>query len=525
MAPLFFWPVMFLTMAAALWQIDAVTLKFKSQPARAYRREIVSLFVLGWSFGFGYFLVTLYWIGASFLVEADKYAALMPLAVLVLPALLAIFYGLGVCLTRLYWPTGPVRVITLALSLFAVDWLRGNILTGFPWQLIGHSLTGPLPLMQSLSLFSIYTLTPIAVIIFASPAALLSPSPKPLEGERDTKAGHGNRASLLPLFLSLSLLLSLWGYGTWRLHSNPAGEKSQAQKQAVNLLLIQPGVPQTDKVRPERRIAATRKVMTLTRKTLLKAREVEKNKQTKRLIIWPETAILFALNQSKPLQDEIASLLEESETLITGAYKVTGQLPVNFKVYNSLFVLNHQGKITASYDKHHLVPFGEYLPWPNLMRAIGLKALVEQRGGFGLGPEPEPVALEGAPSFIPFICYEVIFPRYVSETKDAGWLLNLSNDAWFGKTAGPHQHAHMARLRSVETGLPMVRLANNGITAVYDGLGRAVALLPMTTQGTLSHILPDPVDRPASDTHSFLLFLTVVLTSAGILTLSKSFDN
>lgn len=520
MAPLFIWPLMFAVMALMLWQIDAINFtdiqqsdegeKPTSAPHKSYSLKsspLKALSLIGWSFGFGYFLVTLYWIGASFLVEAEKFALLMPLAVLVLPALLALFYAVAFLLTRLYWPNTQQRIFTLAITLFAVDWLRGHIFTGFPWQLIGHSLTAPPTLMQSLTLVNLYGLTALAVLIFAGPAACVREQQGAASKTTAQRAG-----AWAPLLLSLSLLAGLWGYGALRLSASVGNQTTTD----VELLLIQPGVSQQDKVRPERRIAATKKVIDLTNSTLVKTESLEGTKT--RLIIWPETAILYALNRTKALRQDITKMLQPGDRLITGAYNVTGESPEKMRVTNSLFVLNNQGEITGSYDKHHLVPFGEYLPWPELLNSIGLEALVRMRGGFSYGPAPAPLKLETAPAFIPFICYEIIFPRYVADTKNAGWLLNLSNDGWFGKTAGPHQHAHMARLRSVETGLPLVRLANNGISAIYDGYGLITSILNSDQPGVMQVKLPAEIVKPLTETMKWAILMLVLIISFIILT-------
>lgn len=508
MPPLCIWPLMALTMPLLLWQLDAAIIGSSATKPASKWAACRAPFLIGWAFGFGYFTTNLYWIGASFLVEAEKFALLMPLAVIVLPALLAIFYGAALLAAALYWPASASRLFTLAFTLGAADWLRSHIFTGFPWQLLGHSLTGNDWLMQSLTLYGLYALTPLAILIFASPALLL-PSGLPVASSHSPAKG-----TALPLLAAALLLLSLIIYGGYRLHSLPQSGGEPAS--AYQLLLVQPGVPQTEKVTPTLRPQALARIVSMTE------RELTARPPGPKLIIWPETAVPYALNKSPELQAKLAALLKEGDHLITGAFAVSGEQGADFNVHNSLYILNHQGQITARYDKHHLVPFGEYLPFPNLLSTIGLEALVRMRGGFTPGARPVPLNLKGAPTLMPFICYEAIFPRYMQGENKAGWMLNISNDGWFGRTAGPYQHAHMTRLRSVETGRPMVRLANNGITSLYDGAGRTLAELPLGQNGVLPVNLPPAIALPVGEDGRLIIFMLTMLAAFSFLRLHKS---
>ncbi len=502
MAPVSFWPVLFFTLPVLIWLIDiAQGHEATNTPSEAHSvyAVITRLALTGWAFGFGYFFVSLYWIGSSFLVEFDKFGWALPFAVTLLPAGLAMFYAAGFALTYPLWTKGPSRIFTFSLAIFIVDWLRGHILTGFPWNLIGHSLTGQLEFMQNIPLFGIYGLSALAAFIFASPATLLNlKSDKPAE----------KFINSTPVLLSLLLLAGLWSYGVWRL--NQLGPTSF--RNHVELVIVQPNIAQRDKISTNGRIASLKKTIQLTEKLP----PLDKSKHQQRLIIWPETAIAFALNKSPEILKRLEQLIEPDTTLITGAFQLkTGDHkaanPAEIKIYNSLFVINHQGKITARFDKHHLVPFGEYLPFPKLFRAIGLKALAEERGGFAIGPEAAPVELTTDLSFWPSICYEAIFPLSSSiRSSGATWLLNISNDAWFGQTVGPYQHAHHVRLRAVETGLPMVRVVNGGISVIYDGAGRETQKTKLNTIQVLSAKLPETEQLPATIMQAEIFALTIL---------------
>lgn len=510
MAPLFIWPIMFLTMSVMLWLIDSALRADADHPQHAdetprinnqqieIKQNIAKTFWLGWSFGFGYFLVSLYWIGSSFLVEPEKFALLLPFAVTLLPAGLACFYGLGFAALALYWPKGPARLVSFSFVIFLVDWLRGHILTGFPWNLIGHSLTGQLELMQSVTIFGLYGLSAIAVLIFASPATLADVPPASVK-----RGSHIIKIiAPTPTFIALISLLFLYAYGAHKI--SKAGPTNFNDK--IELVLIQPDISQKDKLENQKRLAAVLKTIAMTEELP----PLDQSKYQHRYVIWPETAIPYALNNAKDLLSRLGQMLPENTTLITGAFHV--EKPGNdetIKVYNSLFVINDKGEIINIFDKHHLVPFGEYLPLPNFFRSIGLTAIAEERGGFQIGPEPKPIPLPNGPAFLPSICYEAIFPlhekigreRYLSNKSEPGkyvdyqgaqWLINISNDAWFGRTAGPHQHAHQVKIRAVETGLPMVRVVNSGITAIYDGLGRTVKISHLGSTQNITSPLPHP---------------------------------
>lgn len=524
MPPLFLWPLLFLTLPPLVWLIDSLMTGDNAatdpvaKPAYNSRQRLLRLAGLGWSFGFGHLLVSLYWIGSSFLVEADKFAWALPFAVTLLPAALAIFYSAAFTACGLYWPKGPERLIVFAIAIFAVDWLRGHIFTGFPWNLIGHSLTSPDYLMQSLSLFGLYGLSALAVLIFAAPATLFRTVPN-----------HSHSKPIItpsqaaPSILALIMLCALFGYGALRL--TLAGPTKFTN--GVELVLIQPNVPQKQKVDPAQRTQVLQRAMNLTATTLANAAPRPKsgdNSPAARLIIWPETAVPFALNQVENLQKTLAEYLQPGDQLITGAYNLEGTSQADARAYNSLFLIDPPGTIAAKFDKHHLVPFGEYLPFPEIFSAIGFEALVRMRGGFAIGPPPRPIKTAAAPPFLPFICYEAIFPFDRSEAGTARWLLNISNDGWFGHTAGPHQHAHFVRLRTVETGLPMVRLVNGGISAVYDGLGRTVTATQLGEAKAIFSALPQAEPGVMSAFSRALLFIFLLSAHAGIIRLMKNFD-
>jgi apolipoprotein N-acyltransferase len=215
-------------------------------------------------------------------------------------------------------------------------------------------------------------------------------------------------------------------------------------------------------------------------------------------LVWPESAFPFLLTREADALSQIAQLLPAGTVLITGAARAdsdaTAQRP---RVYNSVYVIDHDGAILSVYDKVHLVPFGEYLPFQATLERLGLQQLTKLPGGFIAGDRRRTIESPRAPAFLPLICYEIIFPRQaVPPEAQPAWLLNVTNDAWFGFSPGPYQHLEQARVRAIEEGLPLVRAANTGISVVTDALGRTVNSLPLGAEGAFDSQLPRPIRQP-----------------------------
>jgi apolipoprotein N-acyltransferase len=470
LAPLNIWPVLFLTFPLLVWLIDGATAgRFGA---------VAAAFVTGWWFGFGYFVAGLYWIGIAFLVDAKTFAWLMPFAVIGFPAGLAILTGLGVAIARLLWTRGAVRIVALALSLTIAEWVRGRIFTGFPWNAFGYALTGPPTLAQGAALIGIWGLTFLTVLVFASPALLADdPAQTP-------------RRFVLPL-LGLASLAAMAIYGTVRLAQTPTSFVP-----GVSLRIMQPNLPQDEKFN----YSAKQQVMS--RYLALSDRATGPDHAGIRDVthlIWPESAFPFFLACEPDALAQIASLLPKGTVLITGGVRQADPVPCgqSTRAYNSAYVIDHRGSLLEIYDKVHLVPFGEYLPFQALLESIGLMQLTKVRGGFVPGDRRRPLSIPGAPSMLPLICYEIIFPdEAVPRGERPGWLINLTNDGWFGDSTGPYQHFQQARIRAIEQGLPLVRAANTGISAVVDPLGRIVRELPVGEEGVLDAPLPRAIDPP-----------------------------
>jgi apolipoprotein N-acyltransferase len=430
---------------------------------------------IGWWFGFGYFLAGLYWLGYAFLVDAATFGWLLPFAVLGLPAILAIYTALGVMLARLLWQRGAMRILVLAVCLTATEWLRGHAFTGFPWNAFGYALTAPLALAQAASVLGVWGLTFIAVAVCASPATLLDLNAK-------------KRRPLLPLGLAALTLAALAGFGAVRLALTPT-----RLVDGVHLRVMQPNLQQ------DVRFNYAAKQDVVDRYLALSARPgVDQVTH----LIWPESPFPFFLTREAEAFAQIAQALPQNTLLLTGAIRLADpNNPAQSGVYNSIYVIDHQASIRAVYDKVHLVPFGEYLPFEDLLERIGLQTLTEQRGGFLAGDRHRPITLPGAASVLPLICYEIIFPGELSAGESRAnlrpdWIVNVTNDGWFGNSSGPYQHLQQARMTAIEEGLPVVRAANTGISAVIDPLGRIVGSLPLASEGVLDAPLPRSIGAP-----------------------------
>ncbi|PZU88685.1 MAG: apolipoprotein N-acyltransferase [Chelatococcus sp.] len=466
LAPLDLWPLIVVPMTTAVWLIDGAT---ERTPARRFR----AAFAAGWWWGFGYFVAGLWWLGAAFLVEADKFAWAMPLGVVALPAFLAFFPALAFGLARLAWPGGAGRILMLAVALSASEWLRGHVLTGFPWNVYGMMLAGQGLIAQFAALSGLYGLTIVAVAIGAAPATL--------------GTGTGALARWSAPLLAVAVLAVMAGYGFSRVPAGPAPLVA-----GVKLRLMQPNLPQDAKFNARAGETILAHYLALSDRA---TSPTTTGVQDATHVIWPESAFPFLLGRTPAALARIAALLPPGVTLVTGAARGGEVLPGESRppIYNSIQVVDDEGNIVSSYDKIHLVPFGEYLPpiLETLIRRVGLSEFVAIPGGFSAGSRRNPLAIRGLPPAAPLICYEAIFPGEVAAAGPrAGFMLNLTNDGWFGQTSGPYQHLAQARLRSVEEGLPLVRVANTGVSAVIDAYGRVTASLPLGVEGVLDAGLP-----------------------------------
>lgn len=491
MPPISFTPALLVAFVGFTWTLDGSN--------RAWRGAWD-----GWWFGFGFFVSGLYWVANALLTDVQQFAWLVPLAVLALPAVLALFTALAGLLAYLLWYPGAWRVLSLAVAWTAAEWLRGHLFTGFPWNLVGYTWTWSDAALQSASLFGIYGLSFATVFVLAAPAALVVARPRmPFDGKARTQGGTGEARTssdstgwrmprderrgggVLVFSLALVMLAGDFAYGMVRL-----GDATDAVQDGVTLRLVQANVEQEFKWEPAQLRANLERHLVLTRSPGL---------EKVGAVVWPETALPYALDGNRELRQALGALLPSGAVLITGVPRIETDADgrVITEMWNSVAVLDSTGTVVGTYDKAHLVPFGEYVPLRPLLAALGLEKVVPGILDYSAGSGPRTLVLPGLPDVSPLVCYEVIFPGAVTGGARPAWLLNVTNDAWYGRSAGPYQHFAMARVRAVEEGLPLVRAANTGISGVVDSYGRVRASLGLMEAGVVDSELPVPLPPTA----------------------------
>jgi len=429
-----------------------------------------SAFLRGWLAGTTYFAVSVWWIAEAFYVDIRQ-AWMAPFAILFLATGLALFWGAATALYKRFAPAGVLRVIAFAGMLAGLEWLRGHVLTGLPWDLPGESWRAGSAPSQFASVVGAYGLTWITLAMASSVAVI-----------RDGRKGW------IAIAAALTALAGLYGYGAGRLSHAVEGR-------GPLIRIVQPMVKQSAKYDPQLFSEIVGKYVRLTQTP---------SARTPDIVIWPEGAIPTAANDFLAPDTwtlaAIAGSLAPGQTLMLGAYRVEeaakGEL-----YYNSLIVLHaepdRQLALTGLYDKHRLVPFGEYMPLDKLMSKWGVKQMVHVGDGFTAASAPRPISPPGIPPLQPLICYESLFPGFTSEGAhrsgvNPAWIVNVSNDAWFGFTTGPLQHLNLASYRAIEEGLPMARATPTGVSAMVDAYGRVVSELGLGRIGVIDVDLPPP---------------------------------
>ena len=428
-------------------------------------------FLLGWWFGLGHFVVGLYWIAIAFFTDAEKFGALALPAVLLLCAVMAVFPAIAASIFFAARPRHPLaQALFLAVAWTIGEWLRAQFLWGFPWNLIGNVWIGIPQVAQLAAYVGVYGLGLMTIAVAGFWLTLT------IAQGRERWIGPG---------LSLLIIVASFALGALRIGSGEGGLETD-----VRLRLVQANIDQHHKWDPELRADSFRRHLDLT------ALETRDGAPEPTLVIWPETASAYVLDEDAVARELIAEVTPASGHLLTGfnRFDLTGEPK---RAWNSLAVMNDRGDIEAIYDKHRLVPFGEFLPWRGLLSRIGLEKITA--GSIDFQPGPGPVTLEvgDLPAFGPLICYEAIFTADVTaDGNRPAWLLNITNDAWFGKSSGPYQHLAMARMRAIEEGLPLVRSANTGISAVIDPYGVVRSKIGLGHTGALDAYLPTALERP-----------------------------
>jgi apolipoprotein N-acyltransferase len=459
-APFDFPLAAFIAFPVLVWLLDGAV----AAPERRGLRRLGPAFLVGWLFGLGYFVAGLWWTGNALLVEADLFAWALPLAIIGLPALLAFFYAFAAALARIVWSDDIGRIAALAVAFALAEWLRSVLFSGFPWNAVGYAAM-PAPLaMQSIAVAGATGVNVLAVFVFSLPALLA--------GRAHLKLGAALGVGLVALHL---------GYGALRLSQADVTDGAQT----IAIRVIQPSILQSQKWDMAERDRIFQAHLDLT------TRPVEEGAAAPDVIIWPETSVPFLFGDRPDALAALGAAVGEDQRLLAGIVRAQAVGNGGTDYYNSIVVIDGTGEIVDAFDKVRLVPFGEYLPFQDFLSRFGLRQLAQNIGGFSAGATRRPLDLGGGIAGLPFICYEVIFPGIAPRGgTDARLLINVTNDAWFGDTPGPYQHFRQAQLRAVESGLPLVRAANNGISAAVDGYGRVIDGLALDAVGVLDVEIP-----------------------------------
>ncbi len=454
MPPVALWPLMFLCFSLFYLLLSG------QQGWRSY--------TLGWLFGFGYFLLGLYWIGNALLVPGNPFKWVWPLTIAGLPVLLAIFTGTSCWLVtrfaRLHSWTGYIAFVGfLALG----EWLRGHIFTGFPWNLYGYAWAKHLPMIQTVSVIGTYGLSLLTLAWAVLPGFLMLSRP-------------GRRTVSLAALALVTTVNFCWIWGSHRLEKNPGQFRDD-----VVIRIVQPNIAQEDKW--------DRDKIGENLETTIRHSAAPKRPDTTTITVWPETAISDHIAENENAAHAIRQGVfgdRLNDRLIAGVLRHGTDDAGDPLYFNSLILYGPEMTALATYDKSHLVPFGEYIPLNNI---LPMRPFVDF-AGFTPGPGLATQSVDGTPPFSGLVCYEVIFPGAVtSPDMDAVWLVNVTNDGWYGDSAGPYQHLTKAIFRAAEEGLPLARSANTGISAIIDPYGRVLGRIPYGTASFIDHPLPEPV--------------------------------
>jgi apolipoprotein N-acyltransferase len=450
--------------------------------------------------GLGYFAVSVSWIVEPFLVDARTYGWMAPIALVLMAGGLSLFWAAAAAVWGRLGARGLPGLLAFAACLSGAEWLRGHVLTGFPWNLPGEAWPAGSPLSQGAALVGAYGLTWVTLVLCASPAWILGP-------------GHpGRRAARAAAVAGAFLALHAWGQA--RIADVPAGPPGPLVR------IVQADIDQKTKWRPENLEGIFRTYLDLTGRPSAKPPA---------LVVWPEGALPAVINDlltpGSPWRGALAQALAPGQVLAMGANRVELDDRDALTYRNSLIFLEGTGQdlaLAGVYDKHRLVPFGEFMPLGDLAGRIGLRSLVHMPEDFTAGPPPVPLAIPGLPGVQPMICYEALFPGFTRAAGRRGgarpdWILNVSNDAWFGRASGPWQHLNITRYRAIEEGLPIVRSTPTGISAVIDSSGRTVGpVLGLGASGVIDLPLPPPRPPTPYVRLGDLPFLLLLVLSAAL---------
>lgn len=449
-------------------------------------------FWTGWIAGTAYFAGTMFWIVEPFLVEPEKFAWMIPVALPAMAGGLALFWGVALAVAKRVGLNGLAEPLVFATCWMVAEGLRSVVLTGFPWAQPGYSLVD-VPPIQLAAYMGINGVTFLALLVGTFLGAVLV----------------GETTARRIVFGTLALGI---GGGAWAVGAARLAEPLSPRAIPLWVGMVQPNVPQTQKWHPDLRDAQLADLLQKTRSLSDRGADV---------VIWPEAATPFPIDEMPGLRATIAEHLQPDGVLLAGGIRVEGRGGAGQRVHNSLLAVGSDGAVLATYDKQHLVPFGEYVPFDAVLTRLGLRTVISLPGGFTSGlAQDRTIRIDTLPPFGVMICYEAIFPHEVLDrSSEAEWMVHVTNDAWFGQIAGPQQHLAQARVRAIERGLPIARTANTGITAMISARGQVVDGIELGKHGTLLHKLPAPTSVTVYSRYEEFTFIILVLSVLTIIAL------
>lgn len=414
---------------------------------------VVKAALYGFVFGFFYFATSLYWIGIALTVDIGTFFWLLPFAVCGIPTLLAVFIALLAAMAKGLSSSRMCLGLVFAILWPVTELLRSKIPFEFPWHHIAYTLSNHQNLLQISHCLGVSLTSLFVMLIFVTPFV--------------AKRNYS--------ILACVVLLSVWGIGVYRNH------QAIEETYDLNLRLVQPCLHDFHMGDDEIKLRNLQKLLSVTLMDL---------SPNVNVIIWPEAALQYTLWEESKLPQKLGKILPSEAVLVTGSDRMDAQN----NVYNSLVAISSSGQTLMTYDKVHLVPFGEFIPYRSLL--FFMKKITDGIGDFSRGVPPtestdyDPLTT----AFYPLICYEVLFPL-ADSANSKKWLLNITNDAWFGNSLGPYQHLAMARFKAVSEGMSLVRVANNGISAVISPYGTVQQSLGLNVEGVIDAKLPKSLER------------------------------
>ncbi len=427
------------------------------------KKESLNFFALnGYLFGFGFFLSNMYWIPLSLLYD-DNYSFLIPVAIFLIPAFLSLFYMLGFLLFKIFLHKNSVfiNILIFSVILGLLEFIRGSVLSGFPWNLFAYSFSENTSFIQITSLIGVYAFNTFLITIFCAPSILLFKRKK---------------IDLLGFYFILTITLSIYLYGSYKVNIFK-NLKSENLPTKINVL--------STNISIERFYSQLDSEEILLK--LINLSNPDQNDYS--IYIWPEGVI--PNTNLKSLKNEYEYLFKKSfsekNTIILG---VNDNETKNGKTffYNSLSIIDNEVNTIYKYRKNKLVPFGEFIPLENFISKIGLKSLTNNYQSYSSGDERKLFDFDkkGEIKILPLICYEIIYSGKLSKESDFNFIINISEDGWFGNSIGPYQHFAHSIFRSIEYGKYTLRSANNGISAIIDPTGIIIDKLNVKKEGVIS---------------------------------------